>query len=181
MSLVNGLVGLAALLFGRQLFWLFVAAAGFVLGFNLALQFLGEELTWLVTLIALVIGALGALLTMFAQRLAIGIAGFIAGGYLVLTLAGYLHPGGAEGLSTLVALAAFIVGGMLGLALVSALFEVALVILSSIIGATLLTQAAVDYFALDQMMSVIVYVGLIIVGIVVQAGLGGAHGRREAA
>ena len=37
---MSALFGAVALLFGRKLFWLFVAAAGFVLGYNVATRIL---------------------------------------------------------------------------------------------------------------------------------------------
>jgi hypothetical protein len=40
--IIRGLVGLLALLAGRQAFWIFVGAAGFLLGFNVAGRFLGD-------------------------------------------------------------------------------------------------------------------------------------------
>lgn len=42
MDIARIIVGFASLFLGRQLFWLFVGAAGFIFGFNLARDFL----TW---------------------------------------------------------------------------------------------------------------------------------------
>jgi hypothetical protein len=165
MSVINALVGAASLFLGRQLFWLFVAAAGFVLGFNAGTEFLGEQAAWLVLAIALVAGILGALLALFLQRVAIAVAGFIAGGYLLLNLSDLLgFTGGGDGLS-LLALILFVVGGVLGAVLVNVLFDVALIVLSSALGAMLLSQAADAWFTLDQTISAIIFILLLLLGI----------------
>ncbi len=48
--LVNFIIGLAVLLLGRHLFWLFVAVAGFVLGVMVAPQLLPGQPGWLILL-----------------------------------------------------------------------------------------------------------------------------------
>lgn len=171
MSLVNLIVGLATLLFGRQLFWLFVAAAGFVLGFNLARQFLGPEVTWVVTLVGLFVGLLGALLATFAQRLAVAIAGFITGAYVLNLLAVSLGLAAAADPFAGGNLIISLIGGVIGAALVSVFFDAALILLSAILGATLTTQVLAGYFALGGTPSALLYVVLIIIGIGVQWGM----------
>ena len=73
---VTLIVGLAVLLLGRRLFWLFVGAAGFAVGLHVAPAVLnGPE--WLMVVVALVLGILGAVLAIFFQWLAIGLAGIV--------------------------------------------------------------------------------------------------------
>jgi hypothetical protein len=86
MDIARIVVGIALLTLGRKLFWLFVGVAGFVLGFGLATQFLRGQPDWIVLVIALVAGLVGVLLALFLQRLAVGVAGFIAGGYILINL-----------------------------------------------------------------------------------------------
>lgn len=43
------LVGVVLLLFGRRLFWLFVAACGFAVGLNLAPQLTSTQSEWFST------------------------------------------------------------------------------------------------------------------------------------
>jgi hypothetical protein len=167
-SLVNLVLGLTALLFGRQLFWLFVAAAGFVLGFNVAQSYLQPEAAWLVVVIGLIVGALGALLAVFAQRLAIAIAGFITGGYLFGLLAASLGLAAAGDPTSQVNPVIFIAGGIAGAVLVSVFFDAALIVLSSILGATLTMQAVTDFLALDPTIRLLLYIVLIIAGIGLQ-------------
>ena len=84
--LINFIIGLAVLLFGRHLFWLFVAVAGFVLGVMIAPQLLPGQPDWLILLVALVLGLVGLLLAVVVQQIAIALAGFIFGGYALLSL-----------------------------------------------------------------------------------------------
>lgn len=171
LSVINLLLGLAALLFGRQLFWLFVAAAGFFLGFNLATQYLAPQPVWLATLIGLAAGAFGALLAILAQRFAVGLAGFIAGGYLFVFLASYLGLDVGTESFDLLSLAIFIVGGIAGAALISIFFDSALILLSAVLGATLTSDYAAGFFGLNDTYRLLLFLGLIAVGITLQWAL----------
>ena len=83
MAILNVLIGAGLLFFGRKVFWLFVAGAGFVVGLTLANRLL-QSPEWVGVIIGLGIGLLAALLAVFLQRFALGLAGFLAGGYLAL-------------------------------------------------------------------------------------------------
>lgn len=157
--LITLLIGVAVLFLGRQLFWLFVGAVGFLIGFNLAAQFLSGQPDWVQLLIGLAAGLLGALLAIPLQRLAIGVAGFLAGGYAVFSL---LQTWGVErGVWLIVG---FIVGGIIAAVLVELLFDWALIGLSSVVGATILVNA----FTLNRPMTTLAFVGLLLLGIIVQ-------------
>ena len=67
--------------------WLFVAVAGFLVGMELAAEFLTEQTESIRILVALAGGVLGAILGMLLQRVAFSIGGLFAGGYLGLVLA----------------------------------------------------------------------------------------------
>jgi hypothetical protein len=133
MNILSAIFGLILLLFGRRLFWFFVAAAGFAAGMFIARDQLQLQSTWMVFAIALLAGLLGALLSVILQKFAIAIAGFSAGGYLCafvltrLNLEKFTWVG-------------FLVGGIVGTILMLAVFEWALVILSSLIGAAFLAD-----------------------------------------
>ena len=136
LSLINVVLGGALLVAGRKLFWLFVGAAGFVTGIQLATRFWqGSDLVALI--VGLVLGVIFALLAIFLQAIVIGIAGFLAGGYVLTVLATML---GIEAAGTTVWII-YIVGGILGLILISLLFDWALITLSSLAGASLVVQA----------------------------------------
>ena len=69
------------MLFGRKLFWFFVGTLGFVVGAEAATTLFPHNPEW--ELIAgLILGLLGILMALFLQKVAIGVGGFLAGGYL---------------------------------------------------------------------------------------------------
>jgi hypothetical protein len=159
------LLGIVMLLFGRKLFWLFVAAIGFIVAMDLTMRlFPGSGAVTVVALVAgLVAGVIGALLAIFLQQAAVGVVGFLAGGYIVL---GLLDIFGLGQMTTLAWVLAF-VGAIVGLVLALGLLEWALILLSSLSGASLIDQS-ID---LSRPVTVLVFVVALVVGIVVQAGM----------
>jgi hypothetical protein len=164
MLVLNILIGIVLLLWGRKVFWLFVAGIGFVVAMDLVTRlFVGpqaEAVTPIALVAGLVAGVIGALLAIFLQRVAVGIVGFLAGGYIVLS---FLEIIGAGEMTTLSWVLAF-VGGIIGLVLALVLLEWALIVLSSLSGAGLIAQSA----GLNRSLAVLVFVIALIVGIVVQ-------------
>jgi hypothetical protein len=158
LSIINIILGGALLVTGRKLFWLFVGAAGFVAGLQLATQFWqGSELSALI--IGLVVGVIFALLAIFLQGVAIGVAGFLAGGYVLTVVAGMI--GLNEGAFSWIV---YLIGGILGVILVVFLFDWALITLSSLAGASLITEALL----LPSGIGGVVFLALVIVGVVIQ-------------
>ena len=159
-DLIGVLLGIALLVAGRRLFWLFIGALGFVAGLQIAslLPNISEGTALVIGLIA---GIAFALLGIFLQRLAVGIAGFLAGGFIFTTLAARL---GLEGLSPWVI---YLIGGLIGIGLVMLLFDWALIVLSSIAGATLILQS----FPSQTVAGGVIFLILILAGIIIQ-GLG---------
>jgi len=131
------LIGILVLTLGRKLFWLFVAVVGFAFGASLGSQFFQGQPDWVILIIALGAGLLGALLALFLQKVAIALAGFIGGGYIALYLVNALGWGTPDSSAWL----PFLIGGVIGLVLMIALFDWALIALSSLIGAGLIVQA----------------------------------------
>ena len=159
--IIGALVGAIILLFGRRLFWLCVAAVGFAAGVELAPHLVQQPSPVLALSFALVLGFAGALLALFLQKIAIGIAGFVAGGKLALAIAA-AFIGDAAAYYWLT----FIVGGLIGAILLLILFDWALIFLSSIVGAYLI-QAVIS---LPPTGTTILFIVLVIVGVLVQAG-----------
>ncbi len=136
MSIVNFILGALLVLSGRKLFWLFVGGMGFVLSLSLALQIFQGQPSWVLILFALFIGIIGALLAVFIQKAAVILGGFLAGAYLLGSLASGLH------LAANIIWLPYLVGGILGGGLVVALFEWSLIVMSSLVGAVLIVEAA---------------------------------------
>ncbi len=76
MDLLRVMVGVAMLTLGQKLFWLFVGGIGFVYGIHIAAQFFHGQSDWIVIVIALLAGLLGALIAIFLQNVAVWLAGF---------------------------------------------------------------------------------------------------------
>ena len=148
------------LFFGRKLFWLCVAAVGFAVGVKIAPLLVNESASLLALLIALIFGVLGALLALFLQKIAIAVLGFLAGGKLATAIAAAFFVQYAQ-YSTII----FVIGGIIGAILLLALFGWALIVVSSFIGAYLIQSAIV----LPPTGSTLVFIGLAIVGIFMQA------------
>ena len=159
-TIIGVLIGIAILFFGRKLFWLTVAAVGFAVGVEIAPLLVNEPSSLLALLIALVLGILGALLALFLQKVAIAVLGFFAGGKLATAIAAAFFVHYAQ-YSTII----FVIGGVIGAILLLAVFGWALIVVSSFIGAYLIQSAIV----LPPTGSTLVFIGLAIVGIFVQA------------
>ena len=164
MSIFYFVAGVVLLILGRKLFWLFAAVIGFLLGMNFAQQVLPGQSQTIILVVALIIGGLGAVLAIMVKKIAIGLAGFIAGGYLVYLLI----PAFSINLGTFLWLAVFI-GGIIGAVLASTMFDWALIFLSSAVGAGEITKL----FTLPKPFPLVLLVALFITGLVIQGNIKG--------
>jgi len=158
--ILSVLIGAVILLFGRKLFWLCVAAVGFAAGIELAPHFVQQPTPLLALTFALVLGFVGALLALFLQKIAIAVAGFLAGGKLAIAIAAAFFFQHANYLTII-----FIIGGIIGAVLLLSLFDWALIVLSAVVGAYLIESAIV----LPTAGMAVLFVALAIVGVFVQA------------
>ena len=164
MMLYYLLAGLLLLIFGRKLFWLFSGLIGFLIGLNLAQQYFPTLPSTSMVLIALAAGALGSVLSILLQKVAIGLMGFLAGGYLVYLLL----PALSIQLGNLIWLF-IILGGILGTFLASTMFDWALIIISSAIGASVIATR----LTMPQPFPTVITIALFIFGLVIQSRLMG--------
>ena len=155
------LIGVVILFFGRKLFWLCVAAIGFAAGVELAPHLVQDPSALLSLTIAVLLGIIGALLALFLQKIAIAVLGFLAGGKLAGAIAAAFFVHYAQH-STII----FVIGGVIGAILPLVLFDWALIVVSSLIGAHLIVYQST--IALPQSGSIILFIGLAVVGILVQ-------------
>jgi hypothetical protein len=155
---VNVVIGTGLLVAGRKLFWLVVGALGFMLGLELA-QRIAFRSELVLVLAALALGAVFALLAVFVETVAIGIAGFLGGGFFVMRIASLL------GIDAPVArTVAFVFGAILGVAFVIWLFNFALIVISSAAGASMVSSG----LFLTDVQRALVFFALLIVGVFVQ-------------
>jgi hypothetical protein len=156
------MAGLLLLVFGRRLFWLFVAVVGFYGGMTLAARLTDSASALL--LVGVIVGLIGAALAVFLQRGAVLLGGFMAGGTLLTGLIGSLLGGPGQG-----GWLPFLIGGILGAILMSVVFDWALMILSSLLGAVLVAAYVRQAVGLAQPLGTLLIVGLFIIGFVLQS------------
>jgi hypothetical protein len=106
-------------------------------------------------------GLVGILLAIFLQRVAVALAGFFVGGWFVAGLLG-VHLANARGGELLL----IFIAGVVAAVLAVWLFDVALVVLSSLAGAGLIVEALHPRPGVAMLLLVV----LVVVGIVVQMG-----------
>ncbi len=149
--------GAVLLLTGRRLFWLFVAITGFFVGAEVAGDLFANQSQWIVWILALGAGIIGAVLAMLLQRVAFAVAGFYAGGYLVITLVQSFGWGMPD-------VAVSLAGGVIGAVLAALVMDWAIIVLSSLVGSGLIVAA----FGLQSVRGVLLGAALVAVGIFVQ-------------
>jgi hypothetical protein len=167
--IASAILGVILLFFGRKLFWLCVAAIGFAAGLEVAPHLFHSPSTIFTLILALFLGLAGALLAVFLQKIAIAVAGFLTGGKLAAAIAAtfFVQHANYAGIT-------FLIGGVIGALLLLSLFDWALIIVSSIVGAHLLQSA----ISLPASGSAILFVVLAIAGMIVQAAF--LRGKRAA-
>jgi hypothetical protein len=181
MNALRILVGLMMIVLGRQLFWLFVAGTGFVTTLEIVGQLAVAWPDWMMVIVALLVGVVGALLAIFLQEIAVGVGGFFAGGYIVMALLRLF-----EVQVPVLVWALPLIGAVVGVILALLTFDWALIVLSSLSGASILAQAV----NLNRPLTLAVFVGAFILGVVIQtrmmrrrqplaAGVSAAQGDKE--
>lgn len=156
------LLGAAILFFGRQLFWLFVAAVGFAAGLEITPHLMQNPPTWLALAVALLLGLVGAVLALILQKIAVAVVGFVAGGRLTMAIAAGFSAEYAQHY-----VLPFIIGGIIGAIFLLVLFDWALIVFSSVEGAHLIGSA----IQLPATGATVLFVVLIVLGIIVQASM----------
>jgi hypothetical protein len=172
MNYPNLIVGAALALFGRKMFWLFVGGLGFLAGFAYTETLIGQRPDYIVVLIAVAAGVAGALLAVFLQGLAVGVAGFMAGGFIALEILRIVEFQAGQ-YTWLICFA----GGILGTMLLVFVFDWALIVLSTVIGASLVAET----LPMDPEYRIWSFLAIVVVGCAVQAKLmdAGPEGRNR--
>jgi hypothetical protein len=159
MYIVKAIFGIALLFLGRQLYWLVVGSVGFILGLQFA-PIIVPGPYWLTLLIALGAGIIGAFLVITIQKITLGLIGFLAGGYIILSLSNLVHLNTGQ-----YTWLPFLIGGFLGVFLQIALYDWTLIFLSSFLGIIYI----VDAFNLSTPGGYLLATGLFVIGILIQA------------
>ncbi len=134
MVMVDLICGFLLLFAGRNLFWLCVGVVGFLVGVQCASAFTaaGSSMAWLV---AILFGIVGSVLAICFEWLAMVVGlGFLGGGYLTMGLLPLASQGPWSWLI-------FLTGGLVGVILMIVAFDLALILISSLLGAVLIVNA----------------------------------------
>ena len=158
MALPYVILGVVLLLFGRELFWVSVAIAGFLVGLRFASVILAGQPQWLILCVALGAGVLGALLAMLAQRVAFALAGFYGGSLLALMAA---QSFGAVDNTVFF----FVIGGVVGAVCAMLIMDWAIIVLTCLVGAA----AIVEPLGLGPLWSSVTFLAFVIIGVSFQA------------
>ena len=137
-------------------------AGGAVEGGQIALTYFADRAPWVQVVAVVLGGVIGALIGMFLQPIAAAVVGFYAGGQVAQDLVmrwGLTVP--------TYAWLPFVIGGVIGAVLMLMIFNWALIILSSLYGATLIVQNT--HFPPETQK--ILFLVLFVLGLVVQTGL----------
>lgn len=163
-DIASGLIGIAlgaaVLLFGKDL-RVFGAAAGFLIGFTVTQQVAPDALS--TALIAAVILAIIALILVAvaggAARLLIQLIGAVAGAAVSLWL-GQLF-GFATGVASWIVI---FIGALIGFGLMARFFNTGVIILASLLGASLIVNGLGTFIALPSEINFLITLGLIAIG-----------------
>jgi len=163
MTAARIIAGVCALLFGRRLFWLFVGAVGFVLGMDVATRMFWGASEPVIVGVALLAGVIGAALTTVLYEVMVAVAGFVTGSYLgvQLLMAVMPYPGRSVWIAA-------VVGGIIGVLLLNALFNWAVIVISSLVGAGFIVSALHVAPRAEHLLFLV----LVTVGVAAQASTG---------
>lgn len=144
---------------GRRFFWLSLACIGFLAAFRVTLQSGGSGPAWIAWAVPVCVGLLGALVALVFQKVAVILIGFMTGEMLTMDLVFLL---GME--SGRFAWVLLLAGGLAGAIAVLVLFDWALIVMSSLIGASVIITVS----GLGRPGGDILFAGLAILGVTFQ-------------
>ena len=162
MAMAPLIAGILLLLLGRRIFWIYVGAVGFVVGFNVAKSYFPSGSDTLVLGAAAALGVLGIVLSIFFQKVAISSSGFLAGAYIAREVCFRLNLLPSDQLWI-----ALVAGGVIGVLLALWIFDWAMIVLSSLLGSILVMNA----LPVSETVRLAGFLGLALFGVMLQAGV----------
>ena len=159
MRFITILLGFVLLVGGNQLYWLFVGTVGFFVGARVAELIGFNQSEWQVLTFALATGLACTFISYYLKRAMILVAGFVAGGYVITSLSGILGWN-----SILSGWLPFVIAGAISALILFLSLNLALILISTLAGATLIVQNLSFGNVSNQAMFVV----LIVFGIIVQ-------------
>ena len=153
---IRGIIGGIILFLGHELNFLFAAGMAALIGFRLTPQLPPQWPAWSDVAFVITLAIIAAILVLINDRAGYFVSGFLAGGFLLIE---YFAPGVLT-----VPILPFMIGGVLGAAIIGFLTEWALIIVSAAIGASYI----LNLFVLNPTAEILIGAGLFIIGALVQ-------------
>lgn len=151
--------GILLLLAGRKLFWLCVGITGFLFGMSYILYWGSQSQTGVDFIFAIIFGVLVAILAVsFQWLMVVLVVGFLGGGYLLINM--FPLPFEEGEYSWLL----FAMGATAGTLLTMVAFDWALILISSLLGATFITR----FLNMNGTPHDVIFIASMVVGILVQ-------------
>jgi hypothetical protein len=166
--------GLILLFFGKRLFYFFIAIAGFTLGYLTSMALLGP-FGWPGLIFSLLLAAFAVGLAFVTRHLLVRLAGTLVGALTAVVMYSLLEVPltdllGVSG-SFLLLPCLIVAGGVAGFLLSLRAFDLALMVLSSLLGADAVAAVLQTTLALPSLLVTPVIVCLFLAGLAYQAGL----------
>ncbi|MCB2209856.1 hypothetical protein KQH62_03075 [bacterium] len=160
-ALIAIVIGFLSLFFGRKFYWIFVAVAGFLLGLLFGpLLFANLDPAWIPWL-TIILGGVFAVLAVALNKFMISLGGAIVLASVVYTLVqANLQQWAVVALAVIGAVIGFIVGWLV--------FEWALMIFSSLAGASLVTSGVASLIPSIAKFDLIIFLALFLIGLIYQ-------------
>lgn len=167
-AIVQIIFGFIGMLFGRNLFWLFVAIGGFLIGWFLAPAIFHSMVTWHRILVGVVLGILFAILARWFVKFMVAVAGFFLLGAATVVVIRDL--GGSAPSGSAAYWLAYIIGGVIGAILLVAFFDWALIVFTSLAGAGSAARGIVHFATNNpRWLEVVLFVVFVVIGLLYQA------------
>ncbi len=135
MRLIIIILGFVILVGGNQLYWMFTGVAGFLVGARIAEQIGFNQSEWQQITFATAAGLASTFLSYYLRKPMVILAGFLAGGYFINSMPGVL---GWDDILT--SWQAFVIAGAISALALILMYNLALIVISSLAGATLIVQ-----------------------------------------
>lgn len=163
--IVRIIFGILLLFFGHRLFWLLAAIVGFLFGLQLAAEIGGAWPGWLQILVSIALGLIMAIIAIVSVRIAAMIVGFLIGWIVIGEAMAAL--GISLGSINWIML---VLGGIIGAVIALAVFDLGLIVLTSLAGATTIVGALVALTGSGPRNPALILLGIVlaIIGIIFQ-------------
>ena len=159
MALLYVGVGFLMLIAGRPIYWVFAGSISFLVGTYLADQIPVLPPEWNSFFIPILFAIIGVVLTQTFKRWTARLAGFIAGGIMIINLPN-IFGSGSDWTSPYL----FAAAGIISVILLFVIFDFALIVLSSLVAVTLI----LSYMRLGNLDQGAMFLILAIFGIITQ-------------